>query len=285
MEDLCSVENLIHVTCDDSVIINIVICGIIIHVPLVILKFAYLTKHQLKLKGRSIMKQIIALGGGGFSMEPENPLLDQYILKQAKKTTPKICFLATASGDSENYISRFYQFFEKQDCQPSHLSLFNPPTRDLERFLLEKDIIYVGGGNTKNLLILWQEWGIDAIVRKAWEQGIVLAGISAGSICWFEEGVTDSYGDGLEPLKCLGLLKGSNCPHYDGESERRPAYQQLVATNRITPGIATDDGVALHFIDQELRHIVSSRPNAKAYKVNDDQNITEIELETKYLGS
>ena len=231
------------------------------------------------------MKQIIALGGGGFSMEPENPLLDQYILKQAKKITPKICFLATASGDSENYISRFYQFFEKQDCQPSHLSLFNPPTRDLERFLLEKDIIYVGGGNTKNLLVLWQEWGIDTIIRKAWEQGIVLAGISAGSICWFEEGVTDSYGDGLEPLKCLGLLKGSNCPHYDGESERRPAYQQLIATKRITPGIATDDGVALHFIDQELSHIVSSRPNAKAYKVNEDQNITEIALATKYLGS
>jgi len=231
------------------------------------------------------MKQIIALGGGGFSMEPENPFLDQYILKQAKKITPKICFLATASGDSENYISRFYQFFEKQDCQPSHLSLFNPPTRDLERFLLEKDIIYVGGGNTKNLLVLWQEWGIDTIIRKAWEQGIVLAGISAGSICWFEEGVTDSYGDGLEPLKCLGLLKGSNCPHYDGESERRPAYQQLIATKRITPGIATDDGVALHFIDQELSHIVSSRPNAKAYKVNDDQNITEIALATKYLGS
>jgi len=231
------------------------------------------------------MKQIIALGGGGFSMEPENPLLDQYILKQAKKTTPKICFLATASGDSENYISRFYQFFEKQDCQPSHLSLFNPPTRDLERFFLEKDIIYVGGGNTKNLLILWQEWGIDTIIRKAWEQGIVLAGISAGSICWFEEGVTDSYGDGLEPLKCLGLLKGSNCPHYDGESDRRPAYQQLIADKRITPGVATDDGVALHFIDQELSHIVSSRPNAKAYKVNDDQNITEIALETKYLGS
>jgi len=231
------------------------------------------------------MKQIIALGGGGFSMEPENPLLDQYILKQAKRSTPKICFLATASGDSENYISRFYQFFEKQDCQPSHLSLFNPPTRDLESFLLEKDIIYVGGGNTKNLLILWQEWGVDTIVRKAWEQGIVLAGISAGSICWFEEGVTDSYGDGLEPLKCLGLLKGSNCPHYDGESKRRPAYQQLIATKGITPGIATDDGVALHFIDQELSHIVSSRPNAKAYKVEYDKNVMEIALITKYLGS
>ncbi|MFJ5789741.1 Type 1 glutamine amidotransferase-like domain-containing protein [Lysinibacillus sp. NPDC093197] len=231
------------------------------------------------------MKQIIALGGGGFSMEPENPLLDKYILHQSKKSNPKICFIATASGDSENYISRFYHFFEKQDCQPSHLSLFNPPTRELESFLLEKDIIYVGGGNTKNLLVLWKEWGLDTILRKAWEQGIVLAGISAGSICWFEEGVTDSYGDGLEPLKCLGLLKGSNCPHYDGEADRRPSYQKLIATNSIKPGIAADDGVAIHFIDQEVGHIVSSRPNAKAYKVYNDKEITEVELETNYLGA
>lgn len=231
------------------------------------------------------MKQIIALGGGGFSMEPENPLLDRYILHQSGKTNPKICFLATASGDSDNYISRFYHFFEKQDCQPSHLSLFNPPSRDLESFLLEKDIIYVGGGNTKNLLVLWRAWGLDTILKKAWEQGIVLAGISAGSICWFEEGVTDSYGDGLAPLKCLGFLKGSNCPHYDGESERRPSYQNLIATNSITPGYAADDGVAIHFVDQEICHIVSSRPNAKAYKVNFDTEMTEMELETKFLGT
>ncbi len=231
------------------------------------------------------MKQIIALGGGGFSMEPENPLLDKYILHQSKKSNPKICFIATASGDSDNYISRFYHFFEKQDCQPSHLSLFNPPTRDLESFLLEKDIIYVGGGNTKNLLVLWKAWGLDAILKKAWEQGIVLAGISAGSICWFEEGITDSYGDGLEPLKCLGFLKGSNCPHSDGETDRRPSYQKLIAINSIKPGIAADDGVAIHFIDQEISHIVSSRPNAKAYKVYNDTEITEIELETNYLGA
>ncbi len=231
------------------------------------------------------MKQIIALGGGGFSMEPENPLLDRYILHQSGKTNPKICFLATASGDSDNYISRFYHFFEKQDCQPSHLSLFNPPSRDLESFLLEKDIIYVGGGNTKNLLVLWRAWGLDTILKKAWEQGVVLAGISAGSICWFEEGVTDSYGDGLAPLKCLGFLKGSNCPHYDGESERRPSYQNLIATNSITSGYAADDGVAIHFVDQEISHIVSSRPNAKAYKVNFDTEMTEMELETKFLGT
>lgn len=230
------------------------------------------------------MRQIIALGGGGFSMEPENPLLDKYILNQSGKTTPKICFIPTASGDSDNYISRFYHFFEQQESQPSHLSLFRPPTRNLEGFLLEKDIIYVGGGNTKNLLVLWKEWGLDIILKKAWKQGIVLAGISAGSICWFEEGVTDSYGDGLEPLKCLGFLKGSNCPHYDGEAERRPSYHKLIASNSIQSGMATDDGVAIHYIEQEVQKIVSSRPNAKAYKVSFDKEIKEIELETEYLG-
>ncbi|WP_047986424.1 Type 1 glutamine amidotransferase-like domain-containing protein [Ornithinibacillus californiensis] len=231
------------------------------------------------------MKQIIALGGGGFSMEPDNPLLDNYILNQAKKAKPRICFLPTASGDSDNYISRFYHFFENQSCDASHLSLFHPPTRDLESFLLEKDIIYVGGGNTKNMLVLWKEWGLDNILRKAWEQGIILAGISAGSICWFEEGVTDSYGDGLEPLVCLGFLKGSNCPHYDGEANRRPSYRKLIKLDKIKPGIAVDDGVALHYIGDEIHKIVSSRPNAKAYKVSLKQHVIETELPTVFLGS
>ncbi|WP_313805207.1 peptidase E [Cytobacillus sp.] len=231
------------------------------------------------------MRQIIALGGGGFSMEPENPLLDLYILNQSCKIKPNICYVPTATGDSEVSIKRFYEFFEKQKCQPSHLSLFKPPTRDIEGFVLEKDIIYVGGGNTKNLLALWKEWGLDKILRKAWEQGIVLAGISAGSICWFEEGVTDSYGDKLEPLTCLGFLKGSNCPHYDGEKDRRPSYHELLTANIIKPGLAADDGVAIHYIEDEVNKIVSSRPNAKAYKVYFDKQIKEIELETEYLGS
>ncbi|WNS77360.1 Type 1 glutamine amidotransferase-like domain-containing protein [Bacillus sp. DTU_2020_1000418_1_SI_GHA_SEK_038] len=230
------------------------------------------------------MRQIIALGGGGFSIEPENPLLDKYILNQSGKINPKICFIPTASGDSDTYIYRYYHFFEKHHCQPSHLSLFKPPTRDLESFLLEKEIIYVGGGNTKNLLVLWKEWGLDSVLKKAWEQGILLAGISAGAICWFEEGVTDSYGGGLEPLKCLGFLKGSNCPHYDGETDRRPSYHKLIASNKIKPGIATDDGVAIH-IEQDINRIVSSRPNAKAYRVLYDQQVREIELETEFLGS
>lgn len=230
------------------------------------------------------MKQIIALGGGGFSMEPDNPLLDNYILKQSHKNNPKICFVPTASGDSESYTSKFYHYFENLNCKTSHLSLFKPPTRDIEGFVLEKDIIYVGGGNTKNLLILWREWGLDHILRKAWEQGTVLAGISAGSICWFEEGVTDSYGDVLEPLKGLGFLKGSNCPHYDGESDRRPVYQSFVSEQILKPGIAADDGVAIHYINEDIDKIVSSRPNAKAYKVYYDKDVKEIELETEYLG-
>lgn len=231
------------------------------------------------------MRQIIVLGGGGFSMEPENPLLDLYILRQAFENCPKICFVPTASGDSENYISRFYNFFEYYNCKPSHLSLFKPPTRDLEGFLMEKDIIYVGGGNTKNLLALWKEWGLNVILKKAWNQGIVLAGISAGSICWFDEGVTDSFGDGLERIQCLGFLKGSNCPHYDGERERRPAYHQLIKTKNIQAGIAADDGVAIHYIDQDISKIVSSRPNGKAYQVCLDNGVIEKELHTEFLGS
>jgi dipeptidase E len=230
------------------------------------------------------MRQIIALGGGGFSMEPENPLLDLYILAQSPETNPKVCFIPTASGDSEGYISRFYTAFETHVCRPSHLSLFRPPTRDLESYILEKDIIYVGGGNTKSLLALWKEWGLDSILRKAWDQGTVLAGVSAGSICWFEEGVTDSFGDRLEPLKCLGFLKGSNCPHYDGEKERRPAYQKFVGEQNISAGIAADDSVAIHYIDQEISGIVSSRPNAKAYRLSFDNKVVEKELDTDYLG-
>ena len=217
-------------------------------------------------------------------MEPENPLLDKYILAQSPKENPKICFIPTASGDSDKAISQFYDFFGNQACVPSHLSLFKPPARDLEAFVLDKDIIYVGGGNTKNLLVLWKEWGLDDILRKAWGQGIVLSGISAGSLCWFEDGITDSYGDKLEPIQALGFLAGSNCPHYDGEADRRPAYQQLVASGAVKGGVAADDGVALHYIGQELVKAVSSRPSAKAYRVEYDGELKETELPVEFLG-
>ncbi|MBL6010499.1 peptidase E [Bacillus halotolerans] len=230
------------------------------------------------------MKQIIAMGGGGFSMEPDHLVLDQFIINQSKQPSPRICFLPTASGDAENYVQRFYHAFQKLDCDPSHLSLFKPPTTDLASFIMEKDVIYVGGGNTRNLLVLWKEWGLDHILKKAWENGIILAGLSAGAICWFEEGVTDSAGP-LTGLKSLGFLQGSFCPHYDGEKDRRPTYHHMISEKALSSGYAADDGAALHFIDDQFFQAVSSRSDANAYQVVLHENeISEIALAITYLS-
>ncbi|WP_128895810.1 peptidase E [Longirhabdus pacifica] len=232
------------------------------------------------------MKQMIAMGGGGFSMEPDNLLLDQYILDQANTTKPKICFVPTASGDSEGYIERFYDAFTSLHCEPSHLSLFLPPTTDLEQYVMEKDIIYVGGGNTKNLLALWREWELDRILQKAWNHGIIMAGISAGANCWYEQCVTTSFGETAASIPALGFYKGSYCPHFDGEVQRRPNFHTLLQSNDIIPGYGVDDGVALHYKENELHHIVSSRPEAKAYFLHTDQEgtVKEEMLAVTYLG-
>jgi dipeptidase E len=228
--------------------------------------------------------QIIAMGGGGFSMEPDNLAMDRYVLEQTNKPNPSVCFLPTASGDAETYSLKFYAAFATLDCRPSHLSLFRPPTADLEGFLLEKDAIYVGGGNTKSMLALWHEWNLDVILRKAWEQGVVLAGLSAGAICWFEQGLTDSIPGRLTALSCLGYLFGSCCPHYDGEAERRPSYQHLVQEGSIASGYGVDDGAALHFIGSELTAVVSSRPQATAYHLRrEGDQLNETPLLHRYL--
>jgi dipeptidase E len=211
------------------------------------------------------MRQIIAMGGGGFSMEPDNLALDRYVLQQTGKSCPEVCFLPTASGDADGYIVRFYSAFAQLNCKPSHLSLFRLPTGDLESFILEKDVFYVGGGNTRSMLAVWREWGLDAILREAWEQGVVLAGLSAGAICWFEQGVTDSTPGRLETLSCLGYLPGSCCSHYDGEEERRPAYHRLLEADKILSGFGVDDGAALHFVKRGLKRVISSRASAGAY--------------------
>ena len=211
-------------------------------------------------------RQIIALGGGGFSMEPDNPLLDNYILEQSRKKRPKICFIGTASGDSEGYIERFYTSFRKKNCVPSHLSLFKGHTDEIEAFVFQQDIIYVGGGNTRNMLVLWKEWGLDKMLKKAYDKGTILSGLSAGAICWFEEGLTDSIPNQLNKLDCLGILQGSNCPHFDGESERQNIYRNKIKSEEMKGGFACDDGVGLHFINEHLEAVISSRANAFAYK-------------------
>lgn len=211
--------------------------------------------------------QIIALGGGGFSMDtPDNPL-DRYILAQTGKDKAKVTFLGQASGDAIIYHEKFHVAFEAMGHEHTHLSLFTPHTADIEGFLLSQDIIYVGGGNTKSMLALWREWGIDVILRKAAASGIVLAGISAGAICWFTQGLTDSIYNELNTLNCLGFLPGSATPHYDGEPMRRPIYMGKVASGAIQEGYALCDYAGAHFVDGKLVRCIASREEAKVYHV------------------
>jgi peptidase E len=235
-------------------------------------------------------RRIVAMGGGGFSMEPDNPLLDDHILALARtargRERPRVCFLPTASGDTPGYIADFYAALARR-CEASHLSLFVRTIDDIDGYLLDQDVIYVGGGNTENMLAVWRVHGVDRALRAAWESGVVLAGLSAGSLCWFETGTTDSFGAGLAPLSSgLGFLPGSHAPHYDGESTRRAHYQQLIAEAVLPAGYAADDGVGLVFRGTELVEVVASRPGARGYRVErgPDGEANETELPTRYLG-
>ena len=231
-------------------------------------------------------RQVIAMGGGGFSMEPDNPLLDQYVIKQARRANPSVCFFPHATDDAVRYVFNFYKAFTRLDARPTYLSLFTPPTADLESFIMDQDVIYVGGGNTKSMLALWREWRLDEILKKAYQNGTVLTGLSAGANCWFQECSTDSIPGKLTVLPCLGIVEGSFCPHYDGEVNRRPTLHQMVREGRIKPGYAADDGAAAHFIDDQFSHAVSSRPLAKAYKVDrSGDQVQESAVETHFLGA
>lgn len=210
--------------------------------------------------------RIVALGGGGFSDERNSPL-DEFVLGLARGERPRICFVPTASGDSESYIVRFYRRFSALPCQPTHLELFRRTVVDLTQFACAQDVLYVGGGNVANMLAIWRVHCFDDALAAAAAHGTLLAGLSAGSLCWFEAGITDSFADPqLSPMQGLGLLAGSHCPHYDGEAARRPAYQRAIAAGMLA-GYGVDDGVALHFADGELVEAVSARPQARAYRV------------------
>lgn len=228
-------------------------------------------------------RQIVALGGGGFSMERENRLLDSYLLSLAAAARPKICFIPTASGDSKEYCENFMDSFTALKAEPSVFSLFRSQTwtGSPEEMLLDQDILFVGGGSTANLLILWRAWGIDEILRKAYEEGVVLSGISAGANCWFEQCSTDSLGPGNHVLDGLGWLEGSFTPHYDGEVDRRLSLRRFVDDGLMSPGFAADDGVAFHFVNESLYRVVSSRSVAKGYQVTEE---AEIELQIRILG-
>ena len=199
---------------------------------------------------------------------------------------PSSMFFSHATDDAVRYVFTFYKAFTRLNARPTYLSLFTPPTADLESFILEQDVIYVGGGNTKSMLALWREWKLDDILYKAYQNGTVLAGLSAGANCWFQECSTDSLPGKLGMLPCLGIIKASFCPHYDGESKRRPSLHQLIGEGLMIPGYAADDGAAAHFIDDQLSHGVSSRPAAKVYKVYKAKGqVSEEIIETRFLGA
>jgi peptidase E len=228
-------------------------------------------------------KRIVAMGGGGYLMEPNNPLLDDFVLSLARGAESRVCLLPTAAGDSDRMLAMFYTYLGPR-CKATHLALFNRRVDDVDAFLRAQDIVFVSGGNTANMLAVWRVHGVDAALRRAYEAGVIMAGVSAGALCWFGGGVTDSFGALARLDDGLAFLDGSMCPHYDGEAERRPTYHTLVADG-MPAGWAADDGCALHFVDGALREAVSSRPHARGYRVKraPDGAVVETPLPTRYL--
>jgi dipeptidase E len=230
-------------------------------------------------------RQIISIGGGGFYRDAENLELEKYVIRQSSAESPRVAFVPTASGEPDHYVSSFYSAFLKLGCRPAVLTFFKR-TPDLRAFLLDQDVIYVGGGNTKSLLAIWRDWGVAEILREAWESGIVLTGVSAGAICWFEQGLTDSFADGLRPLECLGFLPGSCCPHYDGEAQRRPSYHRLLASGEISAGVAIEDWTGVHFKGSEIHRVISSKRGARAYSMRAVYgSVQEVPLPGEFLES
>jgi dipeptidase E len=232
-------------------------------------------------------RTIFAMGGGGFTMEPTNPLLDDFVLSLSRSRAPRILFLPTASGDTTTQINAFYARFGGRACEPTHLSLFRLGDLEgsLEEVVLAQDILYVGGGSMRNLLALWRAHGLDELLIGAWERGTVLAGISAGAMCWFEGAVTRSSGP-PEPFAGLGLLPGSLTVHADGEPERLPVWLASVREGTLPGGWAADDGVGLLFAGTQLERVVSSRPGAGAQRVDAlAGELVRHRLEPQLLGA
>jgi len=211
-------------------------------------------------------KQIIAIGGGGFGRNPGNGKIEQYILNQSNSDSPKICFIPTATGDDESYKESYYSTMNRLNCVPTHLDFFKR-TPDIEKLILEQDVIFVGGGNTKSMLAVWREWGLEKILKKAYLNGVIMSGVSAGAICWFEKGVTDSWAKELKVLDCLGFIQGNCCPHYDEEAERKPALSKFITNKKISNCYAIDGGCALHIKNNKTFKAISFQGNKNSFFV------------------
>jgi dipeptidase E len=232
-------------------------------------------------------RQIVAFGGGGFSMERDNTLLDDYVLGLAGSERPRVCFLPTASGDADHYIVRFYRAFDSARCEPSHISLFRRDggAADIHQHILSSELVYVGGGSVVSLLGAWRAHGLDATLRLAWENGTVMCGVSAGSLCWFASALSAFHG-APQLVEGLGLLPHSNCVHFDCERDREGAFRQHLLDG-MCAGYAAEDGAALHFNGERLASVITSRPAARAYRMrrSDSGRVERRALPGQYLGA
>ena len=230
--------------------------------------------------------RIVAFGGTSFQPGSTDGPLHQYLLDLTGEAYPRVCFIGTAMGDEPGYLAAYYGWFARR-AQATHLGLFDRRVDDIGGFLLEHDLVFVGGGNTANMLAVWRLHGVDAALRRAWQAGVVLAGSSAGAVCWFQDGLSDSFGPALGPLHDgLGFLAGSFCPHFDSESSRRPRYHELVESGDLPGGYASDDGVGLLFTGTSLSEVVASMPETRAFRVERGPNgVEETSIKPRLLRS
>ena len=216
-------------------------------------------------------KNIVAIGGGGFGRSLGSLEIEKYIISLTSNKRAKICFIPTASGDSSLYKLNFYRAFSQLDCITSHIDFFSR-TENLEKKVLSQDIIYVGGGNTKSMLAVWKEWNLHKVLHDAYEQGIVLSGVSAGAICWFDKGITDSFAEELTIIDCLGMVNGIACPHFDEEKEREPYVNDVINKEIIKSCICIEGNCALHIKNDFEYFSIDFGGGKKCYKVSKEGN-------------
>ncbi len=214
----------------------------------------------------SIEKNIVAIGGGGFGRTVKDLRIEEYILNLSNKERPNICFIPTATGDNDSYKVNYYDVFTKFNCNPTHIDFFKR-TIDLSSHIPEQDIIFVGGGNTKSMLAVWKDWGLDVLLKNAYENGAVMSGVSAGAICWFEKGITDSWANDLAVMDCLGFVDGVCCPHYDEEPARRPYVKRALENNLIDHCLSIEGNCALHLKDEVPFKAINFGDNKNALNV------------------
>jgi len=245
--------------------------------------FGDLEAAAAELSRKSAATRKILIAGGNYG-----EAFVRYMATLTGKPRPRLCYLPTASADRADGIITWYRTCAPLSVEPfvqeSFISSYRQ-TKGFDEVLLSMDGIVASGGNTLNQQAIWKAQGIDAILKQAWDRGIVLGGASAGSLCWFEEGTTDSRPKELSTVKGLGFLRGSHCPHYDREAQRRPVYQKLIGSGEMKPGYACDNDAGIYFEDNDVKRVVSTRPEAKVYYVSVvDGKVAEKVLEPERIA-